>query len=689
MHDTHAFLETLAVVLCAAAVTTFLFQRLRQPVVLGYLLSGMVIGPYIPIPIQADGHVVETLSELGVVLLMFSLGIDFNLQKLMRVGPTAAFVAIVQCSLMIWLGYLAGQAFGWSRLASVYAGAVIAISSTTIIVKAFEEQRVSGDFTHIVFGVLIVEDLIAILLITILTALSAGESLGAVKVGVTAGKLAAFLCSMMVGGVLIIPRAIRKIVALDRAETTVVASVGIAFGFAYLAAAFGYSVALGAFIAGSLVAESGVEHVVERAVQPVRDIFAAIFFVSVGMLINPVDIAKHWSAVLVFLILVVLGKVSVVTLSAFLTGQTVRTSVKTGMSLSQIGEFSFIIAAVGVSLGATDQLLYSIAVAVSAITTLLTPWLIRAAEPAAAFVDRKLPRSLQTFVALYGSWVEQLVATTTSAQVMRVRRLVRWLIVDAIVVAAIVIGVSMRMPSILAWAPDKLGLSAGACRVVLLGLTFVVSSPFWIGMIRVARFLGFELANHAFPAQGRERVDLAAAPRRLLIVTLQMAIVIAVGTPLLAITQPFLPPFRSAAVLILLLVVLAYSFWRSATNLAGHTRAAAQAIAETLARRTREERTSSGPRASDEMGELLRSLGSPAPVILADGSPMVGKTLAETRLRGLTGATILAIQRGEDTLLVPAGDQRLLAGDVLAVAGSHDVVEAATRLLRGEAIMNV
>ena len=193
MHDAHEFLQTLALVLCAAAVTTVVFQRLRQPVVLGYLLAGMVVGPDVPVPLVADSRTVQTLAELGVILLMFSLGIEFSLSKLLRVGPTAGFVAVVQCSLMIWLGYLVGQAFGWSRLASLYAGAVIAISSTTIIVKAFEEQRIKDDFTHIVFGILIVEDLIAILLITILTALSSGEELTALEVAAAAGRLAAFL----------------------------------------------------------------------------------------------------------------------------------------------------------------------------------------------------------------------------------------------------------------------------------------------------------------------------------------------------------------------------------------------------------------------------------------------------------------------------------------------------------------
>ncbi len=680
MHDAHEFLQTLAMVLCVAAVTTVLFQRLRQPVVLGYLLAGMVVGPYVSIPLAADSRTVQTLAEIGVILLMFSLGIEFSISKLFRVGPTAGFVAVVQCSLLLWLGYMAGQAFGWSRLASLYAGAAIAISSTTIIVKAFEEQRIKGEFTHIVFGILIVEDLIAILLITILTALSSRGELSTMEVAQAAGRLTAFLALVLIAGLFTVPPLIRAVVRLDRSETTVVASVGLAFGFALVAATFGYSVALGAFLAGALVAESGVENTVEHQVRPVRDIFAAIFFVSVGMIIDPRVIVNHWSVVLVFLMLVVVGNVVAVTLGAFLTGQSVQTSVKTGMSLAQIGEFSFIIAGVGVATGATDELLYSIAVAVSGITTLLTPWLIRAAGPTAAWVDRKLPRPLQTFAALYASWFEQLRSRPGDGQTGRFRRAIRWLVVDAIVVAAIVIGASVEMDRITAFSQSRLNLSENATRLLVVAGAAAISAPFWVGLIRVARYVGFELATLAFPAAKREQLDLAAAPRRLLIVTLQLAIVLVIGVPLIAITQPFLPPFRGAAVLLFVLL-LTVAFWRGAANFQGHTRAAAEALAEALARQTRAGRAKDSGRGLDDTNRLLAGLGSPVTVEVQPGTVAEGKTLAQIELRGLTGATVLAIHRGNKSIVVPSGHERLEAGDMLAIAGTHDAVEAATQML--------
>lgn len=681
MHEAHAFLGTLALVLCAAAVTTVLFQRLKQPVVLGYLLAGMVIGPYIPIPLEADSRIVQTLAELGVILLMFSLGIEFSFQKLLRVGPTATIVAIVQCSLMVWLGYLIGQAFGWSQLTSMYAGAMIAISSTTIIVKAFEEQRIRGDFTQIVFGILIVEDLIAILLIAVLTTLSTGEQLSARELAITAGRLFAFMTVLIVVGLLTVPRMMRFVVHLDRPETTVVASVGLAFGFALLASVFGYSIALGAFVAGSLVAESGVETSVEHLVQPVRDIFAAIFFVSVGMLIDPAQIAEHWPVVLAFFAVVVVGKVCSVAVASFLTGQSVHTSISTGMSLAQIGEFSFIIAGVGLATGATDDLLYSIAIAVSGLTTLLTPWLIRAAQPTAALVDKKLPRPLQTFAALYGTWLEQLRTGPSTEATSRVRRLVRWLSVDAVVVAAIVVAASLRMDDLIAWTKGELDVSHNLARFFVVLAVALAASPFWIGMIRVARYLGFELADRAFPKSGGGSLDSGAAPRRLLIVTLQLATVVIVGLPLVAITAPFLPPLQGAALLLLLLAVLAISFWRSATNLQGHTKASAQVIAEAVARQTREGSEARAGQQFDNVGKLLTGLGSPVPLSLPQGSMAEGRTLAEIRLRGLTGATVLAIHRGDGAVLVPSGEERLRPGDVLVVAGTSASVDAARQLL--------
>jgi len=379
----HGFLQNLALVLCTAAITTVVFHRLRQPVVFGYLLAGMIVGPHTPIPLAADESMVRTLSELGVILLMFSLGLEFRLRRVVQVAATSGIAALFETSVMFGLGFLVGQLFGWTAIESVFVGAMVAISSTTIIAKAFAEQGIKGKLNEIVFGILIVEDLIAIFLVAVLTAVASGGGVTAESLGLTAIRLVTFLVGLIGAGLLVIPRLIRAVVRLDSDETTLVATIGICFAAALLALTFGYSVALGAFIAGSLVAESGEAVRIERFVHPVRDMFVAIFFVSVGMLIEPRVILDHSGAVVALMALVIVGKAIAVTAGSFLTGNGLRSSVQAGMSLTQIGEFSFIIAAVGLAAGATRNFLYPVAVAVSALTTLTTPWLIRGAGPAA------------------------------------------------------------------------------------------------------------------------------------------------------------------------------------------------------------------------------------------------------------------------------------------------------------------
>ena len=678
MHDAHAFLVALTIVLCTAGVTTVLFHRLRQPVVLGYILAGLIVSPSVPIPLLADRQIVQTLSELGVILLMFSLGLEFSLRQLVKVGPTAGVTAVIQSSIMVWLGYMVGQAFGWTGRESLFCGAIIAISSTTIIAKAFDEQRVGGRLREVVVGVLIVEDLIAILLMAVLTAVASGDGLTGDVLARSGGKLAAFLIGLVVVGLLVVPRMIRAIARLGSSEMTVVVSIGLCFAIALLSHSLGYSVALGAFLAGSLVAESGEEKQVEHLIRPIRDLFGAIFFVSVGMIIDPGLIAQHWPAVAVLTAVVIGGKVVGVSLGAFLAGHGTRTSVQAGMSLAQIGEFSFIIAGLGISLGATGQHLYPIAVAVSALTTLTTPWLIRGSGRTASLVDRVMPRPLQTFASLYGSWLEQL-RSSSRPRSAGARRLAGMLLVDAALVGAVVIGAAVASDA-LAREVAELGLSAELSRILVLAAAVLLASPFAIGIARVARRLGAAIADAALPARPGGRLDLADAPRRALVASLQVVIILVVCLPLVAITQPFLPGPAVLAILLALLIVLGVGFWRSASDLHGHVRAGAAVVVEALAAQTH-----TGPASGsvDDVNQLLAGLGKPAAVVLDDDSPAVGKTLAEIDLRGLTGATVLAISHAGEAAAIPTARHALRAGDALALAGTAEAIAAAEEVLRG------
>ena len=689
MPDAHEVLRTLSLVLCVAAATTLVCQWLRQPVIFGYLIAGVIVGPHIPIPLVADEAMVHTMAELGVVLLMFALGLEFSLRKLFAVGATASLIAVLQSTAMMSLGFLAGQAFGWTTMESLFSGAIIAVSSTTIIVKAFAEQRVTGRFTQVAFGVLIIQDLIAILLLAVLTAISAGSGVSAAGLLQTAARLGAFLVGLVVVGLLLVPRLFRLVTRLNRPETTTITAVAVCFGGAYLALSFGYSVALGAFLAGSLVAESGEEKVIEPLIGPVRDMFAAIFFVAVGMLIDPRIIAEHWVAVLVFTAIVIGGNIVAVTTGAFVAGYGTRTSIQTGMSLAQIGEFSFIIAGVGLATHATRDFLYPVAVAVSAITTLTTPWLIRASGPVASFVDRRLPRPIQNFAGLYGSWMDRVRAGPDKHHHSRERRLARLLLLDAALLIAIVVGTSLYLDVGAEIVERMLGLSLGISRAVVIGVAVAAGAPLALGLVRLSRALGQALAFRALPPPSKGRLDLALAPRRAFTVAWQLAIVCLVSAPLLAVTRSLLPLAVSGGLLFLLLLMLGIAFWRSATNLQGHTRAGAEVIVAALAKQMAGKTEVAEPatsavedtRSLANVYEMIPGLGEPVPLELGAEDYGVGRSLTELDLRDRTDATVLVIAGREEPVVLPVGREVLRKGDTLALAGTPDAVKAARVLL--------
>ena len=472
----------------------------------------------------------------------------------------------------------------------------------------------------------------------------------------------------------------RAVVRLHSNETTVVAAVGLSFAFALLARWMGYSVALGAFLAGALIAESGAAKIIEQRIEPVRDVFAAVFFVSIGMLINPALVWQNLIPVLVLTVVVIAGNLIGVSTGTFIAGYGVRTSVQAAMSLGQIGEFSFIIASVGLALGVIRPFLYPVVVAVSALTTLLTPWLIRYSGRAAGFVDRRLPHTMQTYAALYGAWLNGLRATPEHRTAWaHIRRLVLLLAGDVVLLAAIVIAVSLSRHRLLRLANDVAPFDPAIMRLLLVAATVVLIIPFILGAIRIARALGAALAAEALPAPvgGARELDLAAAPRRALLVTLQIAILLVAGVPVVALTQPFLPGLPGMAILLVGVALLVIPLWRSATNLEGHVRAGAQVILEALAAQSGSP-TTTAPQAH---ATLLPGLGNATAVPIVAGSPGVGRTLKQINLRGLTGATVIAIDRESADVIYPTGDEELRVGDALILTGTNEAVQAAQTLL--------
>jgi len=671
------FLEALALLLCVAALVSMIFQRLHQPLVLGYILSGLIIGPHLPVPLIADREIVETLSEFGVILLMFSLGLEFSLRKLLHVGPSAGAVALIQCSIQLWLGFLTARAFGFSTREALFTGAALSISSTTIIAKAFEELHVARDLRSLVVAVLIVEDLIALVLMAGLTAMGQSDMLSPKTILQACAQLAAFLGVFAMLGMLVIPRLIRAAITLGRPEITLVTSLGMCFSLAYVAQRFDYSIALGAFLAGSLIAESGEQHQVERLIEPVRNMFAAIFFVSVGMSIDPHAMWTHAPAIAVLTVVVIVGKILGVSLGAFSTGSGLRLSIRAGMSLAQIGEFSFIIAGLGRTLGATRDFLYPTVAAVSVITTLTTPWLIKASEPTARFVEDKLPANVQSLVALYSSWIARLRVSSTPAQARsQVRRLGRLLALDATLLAALVI-FSARYTRAAANAIAKaFSLHIDLATTLLVTLEIAGAVPLCLGISSVVRHLGSSLSQAALPeAQHTSHPELGRAARRTLTVMLQLVAWLLTGLPLLAVTQPFLHGIHGAWLLGLGLLAYAGIAFHHARAFQGEVNAGTQLIATAL----RQGHETQG--ISPELQTFLQELGEPKPVTLIPESRAVGQTLVDLNLRGTTGATVLLIARKSDSAIVPTGRERLRENDILVLAGTHQAVALARKLL--------
>jgi len=398
----------LALILSVAAAVTFLFHKIKQPLVLGYLVAGVIVGPYVPSGLDVhDISNIQVWAELGVIFLMFSLGLEFTFHKLVRVGASAAGTAWVEVVLMVTVGYLAGKFIGWSDIDSLFLGGILSISSTTIILKAFGELGLrTRRFSEIVIGVLIVEDLVAILLLVALSTASFTKSLLSVELVFAAGKLLAIVGSWFLVGYVLIPRTLRYAGRFLQNESLTILSTALCLGLVVIATHFSYSAALGAFIMGSILAETSEGHRIEHLIQPLRDLFAAVFFVSVGMMVDPKTLVNYAGPIALISFLTIVGKIFSSSVGAFLTGQPVKRSVRIGFSLAQIGEFSFIIATLGTTLKVTSDFLYPIAVAVSVITTFTTPYLIRVSLPVAEWLEKALPPWLTARLEAYTAWVQ-------------------------------------------------------------------------------------------------------------------------------------------------------------------------------------------------------------------------------------------------------------------------------------------
>lgn len=395
-----SIIQDLAVILGAATLASILFQKIKQPIVLGYLIAGLIIGPHTPpFSLIVDEPGIRVWSELGVIFLMFSLGLEFSFKKLLSVGKTAAFTGPFEAICMLALGYGAGRLLGLSSTDSIFLGAILSISSTTIIIKALEELGLKSErSSQLIFGILVVEDLAGILILVALSTLATAgtEGFSFSHLALEALRLFGIVASWIVIGSWILPKLSAWVAKRFGNEPLILLSLSLCLFLVSLSAYFHYSVALGAFVMGAILGESGAVHQIERLLQPIRDVFGAIFFVSIGMLLNPHDLQVHWKMVFLATALTIGGKLVSTYIGARLTGQSHANSFKAGMSLAQIGEFSFIIAGLGIDLGVMSKFLYPVAVAASVITTFTTPYLIRFANGSSLPQRMKMTNSKTT-----------------------------------------------------------------------------------------------------------------------------------------------------------------------------------------------------------------------------------------------------------------------------------------------------
>ena len=398
-------INDLALILICAGIMTLLFKKLKQPLVLGYVVAGFLASPHMPYtPSVMDTANIQTWADIGVIFLLFALGLEFSFKKIVKVGGAAIIAACTIIFCMILLGITVGTGFGWQRMDSIFLGGMIAMSSTTIIYKAFDDLGMrKKQFTGLVLSVLILEDILAIVLMVMLSTMAVRHNFEGSEMLESIGKLLFFLILWFVVGIYLIPELLKRCRKLMSEETLLIVSLGLCFGMVVMAAHTGFSAAFGAFIMGSILAETVEAESIERLVKPVKDLFGAVFFVSVGMMVDPAMIVEYALPIIVITLAVILGQSLFGTLGVLLAGQPLKTAMQCGFSLTQIGEFAFIIASLGVSLHVTSDFLYPIVVAVSVITTFLTPYMIRFAEPASNFVDTHLPVKWKNFLLHYSS----------------------------------------------------------------------------------------------------------------------------------------------------------------------------------------------------------------------------------------------------------------------------------------------
>ncbi|MCZ8197618.1 MAG: cation:proton antiporter [Flavobacterium sp.] len=637
-------ISDLGLILITAAIAVLLFKMLKQPLVLGYLVAGFLAGNKFDLfPTVRDMHSVEVWAEIGVIFLLFSLGLEFSFKKLMKVGGTASITALTQIIAMVAIGFFVGQLMNWNKMNSIFLGVILSISSTTIILKTFDELGVKTQkFAGNVIGTLIVQDIVAILMMVLLSTIAVSQQFSGMELFFSVLKLIFFLTIWFVVGIFFIPTLLQKAKHLLTDEMMLIISLALCLLMVIFAANVGFSPALGAFIMGSIIAETTQAEHIEHLVKPVKDLFGAVFFVSVGMLINPDTLVEYALPVAILTLVVIFGQSISSTIGSLLSGQPLKQSIQAGMSLSQIGEFSFIIATLGTTLKVTNDFLYPIVVAVSAITTFTTPFMVKYAVPFSDFLERKLPKRWVKRIKLYSSNTEEIKSESNWRIVLR-SYLTQVIIHSIIIIAIILLSSNYLLPLV---QDSKSG------NVIAALITVIILSPFlWALSLRRVAVKQVQILMEEKKHQG----------------PIIMLVFFRIALTLFYIGF-VLNTFFSAGIAFIafLVAVSAYIIFPKKLH-AIYQKIETHFMSNLNNREIKKE--------NKRQNTLSPWDGHMTEFQIAHESNLAGKTLQELAIREQFGINIASIKRGDIMINIPTRTERIFPGDEISVIGTDDQVK--------------
>lgn len=645
-------ISDLALILICAGIMTLIFKKLKQPLVLGYIVAGFICTPHFKFtPSVVDSASIHIWSEIGVIFLLFALGLEFSFKKLMKVGGSAVISACTIIFCMILVGVFVGWTFGWNRMDCIYLGGMLAMSSTTIIYKAFDDMGLRQQrFAGLVLSILILEDILAIVLMVMLSTMAVSQNFEGGEMVYSILKLLFFLILWFVVGIYGIPLFLKRVSKLMSDETLLIVSLALCFGMVYLAALVGFSPAFGAFIMGSILSETIESEHIGKLVSPVKDLFGAIFFVSVGMMVDPAMIVEYKYQILVIVLAVLLGQTIFGTTGVLLSGQPLKTAMQCGFSLTQIGEFAFIIASLGVSLKVTSHFLYPIVVAVSVITTFLTPYMIRLAVPAYNVIDKYMPSRWRRLLDRYSSGAS--VANHSNNWKKLVIAIIRIVLIYAVLSIAVT---ALFLHFIVPLATDMLGDLWG--RILGAVLTIAAIAPFLRAMIMKKN------RSEEFKSLWSDS-RFNHAP---LISIILLRIVIAIGFIVFIIENLF----RASAALMVGIAIIVVC----AMILSRFLKKQSIVLERTFVRNLHYKEIQQeylGEKQPEYAGRLLDRDLHLSDFLIPAESAWAGKTLRELDLGKKYDVHVASIIRGKHRLNIPDGNTCIFPNDLIQVIGTDE-----------------